>query len=74
VLHEAKKLLLNYLQLLLNDLLLLLELILTCLHLRNSRCCLLCLTSLVLPHELKYAKLGLSAAAMVELNRLVVLI
>jgi hypothetical protein len=54
MLHEPKKLLLNYLLLLLNDLLLLLELILMCLHLRYSGCSSLCLSCLVLLHPLKY--------------------
>ena len=47
MLHETKKLLLH-------GLLLLLELILTCLHLSIGNYYLLCLTSLVLPHALKY--------------------
>jgi hypothetical protein len=54
MLHETKKLLMSLKLLLLNGLLLLLELILTCLHLSNSSYCLLHLTSLVLPHALKY--------------------
>jgi hypothetical protein len=54
MLHETKKLLLSLKLLLLNGLLLL-ELILPCLHLSNSSCYLLRLTSLVLPHALKYS-------------------
>ena len=55
MLHETKKLLLSDSLLLLNGMLLLQELILTCLHLSNGRCCLLCVMSLVLPHALKYS-------------------